>query len=252
MKSSFHERNRRGCTQRPAPYPPLIAPRHVPQHARLEIVHINAVYSAIMEPLTPRQRQVLDFVERCCSETGSPPTLDEISGHFSFKSSNSARQHLRLIERKGYLRLRPGRARGIRLTPTCAPLQPVPLVPLVGRIAAGDPIAATQDIEAMIPIPGEIWRGDHLFALRVRGDSMTGVGIFDGDIAVVNAQPVAENGTIAAVVIGEDVTLKRFFRSDQGILLRAANDDHSDLAFDPHDSDNIRIAGVLVGTLRTF
>ena len=104
----------------------------------------------------------------------------------------------------------------------------------------------------MIPIPSEIWRGDYLFALRVRGDSMTGAGIFDGDIAVVNAQPVAENGTIAAVVIGEDVTLKRFFRSDQGILLRAANDDHSDLAFDPQDSDNIRIAGVLVGTLRTF
>ena len=185
-------------------------------------------------------------------ETGSAPTLDEISGHFSFRSSNSARQHLRLIERKGYLRLRPGRARGIRLTQPCTPRRDVSLVPLLGKIAAGDPIGAIEDIETMIPIPSEIWRGDHLFALRVRGDSMTDAGIFDGDIAVVNAQPVAENGTIAAVVIGEGVTLKRFFRSDQGILLRAANDDHADLALDPQASDKIRIAGVLVGTLRTF
>ena len=205
-----------------------------------------------MEPLTPRQRQVLDFVERCCTETGSPPTLDEIGGHFSFKSSNSVRQHLRLIERKGYLRRRPGRARGIRLTRPCTPPRPVLLVPLVGRIAAGDPIAAIEDIEAMIPIPSGIWRGDHLFALRVRGDSMTGAGIFDGDIAVVNAQSLAENGMIAAVVIGEDVTLKRFFRLDKGILLRSENDDRSDMIFDLQDSDNVRIAGTLVGTLRTF
>ena len=208
--------------------------------------------ATIMESLTRRQHQVLDFVERCFAETGSAPTLDEISGHFSFKSSNSARQHLRLIERKGYLRLRPGRARGIRLTQPSTPPQPVALVPLVGKIAAGDPIAAIEDIEAMIPIPSHLWRGNHLFALHVRGDSMTGAGIFDGDIAVVNAQSIAENGTITAVVIGEDVTLKRFFRSDKGILLRAENDNHSDLVFDPQDSDNIHIAGTLVGTLRTF
>ena len=202
--------------------------------------------------LTRRQRQVFDFVQTCTAETGSAPTLEEICSHFSFKSSNSARQHLRLIARKGHLQLLPGRARGIRLTHQTTTRPAVSLVPLVGRIAAGDPIVAIEDIQATIPVPSQLWHGDDLFALRVHGDSMIGAGIFDGDIAVVSAQPVAENGSIAAVVIGGDVTLKRYFRSANGVHLRAENTDYSDLVFDPEDADNIYIAGVLVGTLRTF
>ena len=202
--------------------------------------------------LTRRQRQVFDFIQTCAVETGSAPTLEEICSHFRFKSSNSARQHLRLIARKGYLKLLPGRARGIRLTQQNTPPRPVSLVPLVGRIAAGDPIGAIEHVEATIVVSNDLWRGDELFALRVHGDSMIGAGIFDGDIAVVSAQPVAENGTIAAVVIGDDITLKRYFRSAKGVQLRAENSRNSDLFFDPEDADNIHIAGVLVGTLRTF
>ena len=101
-------------------------------------------------------------------------------------------------------------------------------------------------------MPTELWRGNELFALRVHGDSMMGVGIFDGDIAIVNAQPVAANGEIAAVVIGDEITLKRFFRSVDGIRLHAENSNYSDLLFNRSDSGAIRIAGVLVGTLRTF
>ncbi|MDE0271942.1 MAG: transcriptional repressor LexA [Bryobacterales bacterium] len=204
------------------------------------------------KPLTRRQRQVFDFIQTCAVETGSAPTLGEICSHFGFKSSNSARQHLHLIEQKGYLKLRPGRARGIRLTHRNASPQSVSLVPLVGRVAAGDPIMAIEDVEATIPVPSELWRGADHFAMRVQGDSMIGAGIFDGDIAVVSAQPMVENGMIAAVVIGEDVTLKRYFRSVDGIRLRAENSSYSDLVFDPQDSDNIRIVGVLVGTIRTF
>ena len=150
--------------------------------------------------LTRRQRQVFDFVQTCAVETGSAPTLEEICSHFGFKSSNSARQHLRLIARKGYLQLLPSRARGIRLTQRRNTRPAVSLVPLVGRIAAGNPIGAIEDIEATIPLPSDLWHGNDLFALRVHGDSMIRAGIFDGDIAIVNAQPVAENGTIAAVV----------------------------------------------------
>ena len=185
-------------------------------------------------------------------ETGSAPTLEEIGRHFSFKSINSARQHLKLIARKGYLKLLPGRARGIRLIHESIPPRSVVLAPLVGRIAAGDPIGAIENVEARIPVPTELWRGNELFALRVHGDSMMGVGIFDGDIAIVNAQPVAANGEIAAVVIGDEITLKRFFRSVEGIRLHAENSNYSDLLFNRSDSGAIRIAGVLVGTLRTF
>lgn len=208
-----------------------------------------------MEPfrkLTPRQRQVLDFVQTYAEETGSAPTLDEICSHFRFKSINSARQHLSLIARKGYLKLSPGRARGIQLTRQSIPPQSVLLVPLVGRIAAGDPIGAIEQVEATIPVSRELWRGAELFALRVHGDSMIDAGIFDGDIAVVSAQPVAENGTIAAVVIGEDITLKRFFSSAEGVHLHAENSNYSDFVFDHTGADTIRIAGVLVGTMRTF
>ena len=204
------------------------------------------------EKLTPRQRQVFDFVRTCAKETGSAPTLEEICSHFGFKSINSARQHLSLIARKGYLKLLPGRARGIRFTHESIPPRSVVSVPLVGRIAAGDPIGAIEDVEATIQVPRALWRGDEHFALRVHGDSMMGAGIFDGDIAIVNAQPVAANGEIAAVVIGEDITLKRFFRSVEGVRLHAENSNYSDLIFDRVGADAIRIVGVLVGTLRTF
>ncbi|MCY4383626.1 MAG: transcriptional repressor LexA [Nitrospinae bacterium] len=202
--------------------------------------------------LTPRQRQVFDFVRTYAEEIGSAPTLEEICSHFSFKSINSARQHLNLIARKGYLKLLPGRARGIRLNHDIIPPQSVVLVPLVGRIAAGDPIVAIEHVEATIQVPIELWRGDKLFASRVHGDSMMGAGIFDGDIAIVNAQPMAANGDIAAVVIGEDITLKRFFRSVEGVRLRAENSTYPDLFFARADADAIRIAGVLVGTIRKF
>ena len=202
--------------------------------------------------LTPRQRQVLEFVQICAEESGSAPTLQEICNRFSFKSTNAARQHLKLISQKGHLELSPGRARGIRLTNESIPPKSVALVPLVGRIAAGEPSVAIDDVEDMIPIPRQLWRGNDLFALRVHGDSMTGAGIFDGDIAIVNAQSIATNGQIAAIVIGDDVTLKRFFQSTQGVRLHAENSNYSDLYFDLSDANAIRIAGVLVGTLRSF
>lgn len=202
--------------------------------------------------LTSRQRQVFEFVKTYTDRTGSPPTLEEICSHFSFKSINAARQHLELIAKKGYLELSPGRARGIRLVHDSSPRRTVMFVPLIGQIAAGEPIDALEDVEARIPLPRQLLRGSQHFALRVHGDSMTGAGIFDGDIAIVNSQPSASNGQIAAVVVEDHVTLKRFFRSAQGVRLHAESPDHPDLHFDRSDSDAIRIAGVLVGTLRTF
>jgi repressor LexA len=183
-------------------------------------------------------------------DTGSTPTLQEICRHFRFKSTNAAREHLRLIQQKGYLVRQPRRARGIRVTRGNATPNEIVRVPLIGRIAAGKPIGAIEHVEAEIPLPRALWRGDQLFALRVRGDSMTGAGIFEGDIAVVNAQADAPNGKIAAVVIGEDATLKRIHRFSRSVRLRSDNPNYPDLVFDGTGAKSIRVAGVLVGILR--
>jgi repressor LexA len=200
--------------------------------------------------LTSRQRQVLDFVEAKSAETGSPPTLQEISQHFEFKSPNAAREHLRLIEQKGYLQREPRRARGIRLGHEDSSLGELVRVPLLGRIAAGNATDAVENIEAKIPLPRGLWRGTNLFALRVRGRSMEGAGIFDGDIAILDSQAEVNNGEIAAVVISEDATLKRVFRTAQGVRLHAENLDFPDLVFDRLAASVLRVAGVLVGILR--
>lgn len=205
-----------------------------------------------LRELTTRQRQVFDFIQTCGAQTGSAPTLEEICHHFRFSSTNAARQHLRLIQQKGYLERSPRRARGIRVTRESTPPGEIARVPLVGRIAAGSPIGTIEEVEAEIPLPRALWRGNQLFALRVRGDSMVGVGIFHGDIAVVNRQADAANGDIAALVIGEDTTLKRFFRSADGVRLHAENPNYPDLVFDRTSANDIRVAGVLVGILRSL
>jgi repressor LexA len=202
--------------------------------------------------LTTRQRQVFDFVQTYFEETDSTPTLEEICRHFRFKSTNAAREHLRLIQKKGYLERRTHCARGIRVTRESTPLSEIVRVPLLGRISAGNPTGAVEDVEAEIPLSRALWRGDKLFALRVRGDSMVGAGIFNGDIAILNAQAEAANGKIAAVVIGDDTTLKRIFRSSDGLRLNAENPSYQNLVFDHTTANAIHIAGVLVGTLRWF
>jgi repressor LexA len=202
--------------------------------------------------LTARQHQVFEFVREHSAATGSAPTLQEIRQHFGFKSLNAAREHLRLLERKRYLARRPGHARGIQLNNSIVAPPEIIRVPLIGRIAAGPPSEAIENVESEIPLPRALWSGDNLFALRVRGDSMVGAGIFDGDIAVVNAQSEIADGKIAAVVIDQDTTLKRVFRGPRGVRLHAENPNYSDLIFDHSAGRVLRIAGVLVGTLRSF
>jgi repressor LexA len=174
----------------------------------------------------------------------------EIAGHFGFKSPNAAREHVRLIEQKGFLQRRAHQARGIRISLEDSALAEAVPVPLLGRIAAGNPTEALENIEARLPLPRALLRGSNLFALRVRGNSMEGAGIVDGDIAIVNGAAEAANGEIAAVVIDEDATLKRIFRTPTGIRLRPENTEYSDLTFDRAAAANVRVAGVLVGILR--
>ncbi|MDF0492749.1 transcriptional repressor LexA [Bradyrhizobium yuanmingense] len=200
--------------------------------------------------LTPRQRQIFEFVEEHMAATGAPPTLEEICDRFSFKSPNAAREHLRLIEQKGYLQRAPRRARGIRIGREDSALGDLVRVPLLGRIVAGNPTEAVENIEARLPLPRALLGGARLFALRVGGRSMEGAGIFDGDIAILNGEVEVANGAIAAVLVGEETTLKRVFRSRDGVRLRAENPEFPDVVFDQSNAGALRVAGLLVGVLR--
>lgn len=199
--------------------------------------------------LTRRQREVLDFIQATSADGGAPPTLQEIAGHFRFKSPNAAREHVRLIEQKGFLQRRAHEARGIRVVREDSALGEVVQVPLLGRIAAGNPTEALESIEAQFPLPRVLLRGRNLFALRVRGDSMEGAGIVDGDIAIVSGAAETANGQIAAVVVNEEATLKRIFRTSTDIRLHPENPSYPDLIFD-RAAANVRVAGALVGILR--
>jgi repressor LexA len=200
---------------------------------------------------TPRQQQVIDFICEYSAASNGAPTVREICNRFGFKSTNAARQHLRLIEQKGYLKRVPHSARGLRAFGGNTRRGEIVRVPLVGRIAAGTPIVAIEDIEAEIPLPRAYYRGRDLFALRVRGDSMSEAGINDGDIAIIEKQPRSENGQIAAVVLDNDATLKRVFRSATSIRLHAENRNYPDQIFGSDDFASVFVAGVLVGILRS-
>lgn len=203
--------------------------------------------------LTDRQKEVLAFVEERQRSAGFPPTLQEIAAHFGFKSANSVRQHLRLIENKGRVRRLPGRSRAL-VVPKLRRRGPAGFVrvPLLGQIAAGNPILAAPSFEAVLDFPEHLFRGAELFALRVKGASMEGAGVLGGDIAVLDAAAEVESGAIGAVLIGDEATLKYIHREDGSLLLRAANVAFPDLKLDPATSEQARIVGRLVGVVRSL
>ena len=203
--------------------------------------------------LTKRQSEIYSYLQECQREDGVIPTLQEISKQFGFKSINAAREHLRLIERKGLLVRSPGQPRAIKLAIRLPELnEDTQAVPLLGRIAAGQPSLAIEEIEDTLPLPRQLFRGKRLFALRVRGDSMIGAGIFNGDVAVLDAERDARDGDIAAVVFEGEATLKRIYKTSKGLKLRAENPSIPERFVPAGEYSAVRIAGVLVGTMRKF
>jgi len=205
--------------------------------------------------LTKTQEKVLAYVEHFLAEIGHPPTMREVADHFGWSSTSTAQQHLAALEKKGRLSRTPHSPRSLRVTESLRPKSPAHSVevPLVGRIAAGLPTFALEEAEEVLSLPRSLFRGDSLFALRVTGDSMIDVGIFDGDIAVLQSTPDFSNGEIAAVVVDEEATLKRVYRTNDGLRLRSENSDYPDrFVGADHLSRSFRLAGVLVGTIRQF
>jgi len=208
----------------------------------------------IVKSLTDKQSKIYEFIRAWQMENGYPPTQKEIRNHFGFGSLNAVRSHLALIEKKGYISLNFGKSRGIQLTSASVPIfrQQENFIPLLGCIAAGVPIWAEQNFEDYLPIPPPIFGGGELFALHVRGDSMTGAGIRDGDIAVIKKQDCVENGEIAAILIEQEVTLKRVYLSSKSLVLKSENPTFEDLKFAAGKSDTIRILGRYRGIVRTM
>ena len=204
--------------------------------------------------LTQRQDEIYQFLLDQRDECGVCPTQEEIRQHFGFSSQNSVQEHLRLLEQKGFIKRNPRKARSIQLT---APgerhdVNDLVRVPLVGWIPAGNPAFAIECQEEMLSLSKKLFRGKSLFALRVKGDSMTGAGIFEGDLAVFSSERDWRNGMIAAVIVDEEATLKRVYRTAQGLKLKAENPAFPDRVISKSALHTCRVAGMLVGTIRKF
>jgi repressor LexA len=198
--------------------------------------------------LTPRQQELLDFIRNHAARHGRPPTRHEIASAFGYASVNAVTGHLRALAAKGAIELTPGAARGIRL-PSTASAEDEGL-PLVGRVAAGAPILAREHIEARYRVDPGLFHPRPDYLLRVRGESMIEAGIHDGDLLAVHRAPEAAVGQLVVARLGEEVTVKRLDRDDDGHpVLRAANPDYPDIPLSP--ADEAAIEGIGVGVLRT-
>lgn len=200
-----------------------------------------------MNDLTTRQQQVLEFIETCLEKDGRPPTLREVAGHFGWRSDNAARQHLEALETKGAIVIDRGQARGIRLVERHRP-KPMREVPLVGRVPAGVPIEAIEEVERQVGLDPQMFPESDVFALTVRGDSMTGIGIHDGDTAVVRKVERAEHGDIVVAMIDGDATLKRYQLRQGHIVLHPENPAYRDIVVD--DPEMFRMVGQVIGIIR--
>jgi len=202
-----------------------------------------------MEQLTDRQRRILDFIAQTRDERGYPPSVREIGDAVGLHSPSSVHAQLATLAQKGYLTKDPTKPRAIRVhgaehaAPSSANLVEVPLV---GRIAAGGPILAEQNVEDTMALPRDLIGSGTLFALTVRGDSMTGAGILDGDTVIVRQQPEASDGEIVAALVGDDeATVKRLSRKGGKVRLLAENP-----TYDPIEPEEVSVLGKVVAVLR--
>ncbi len=199
-----------------------------------------------MIKLTSRQQQVLQLIKDHIADTGYPPTRADIAKELGFRSANAAEEHLRALARKGFIEIVPGASRGIRL-----PEPESPGIPIVGRVAAGSPILAEEHIEDYCELKPEFFSPAADYFLRVHGESMIDVGIFDGDLLAVHRTNQARNGEIVVARIGDEVTVKRFKRENNSpiVELIAENPSFEPIKVDLQDQD-FSIEGLSVGILR--
>lgn len=213
--------------------------------------------------LTARQQEILELIQQTIAHTGAPPTRAEIAATLGFRSANAAEEHLQALAKKGVLELVSGTSRGIRLTNQGRRALPVPAtqqmtlplegirqltLPLIGRVAAGSPILAQEHIDHSYYVEASLFQQRPDYLLRVRGMSMRDAGIMDGDLLAVQACKEARNGQIVVARLGDDVTVKRYRRTPQGIELLPENPDYTMIVVRP--GEPFEIEGLAVGLIR--
>jgi len=200
-----------------------------------------------MKGLTKRQQDVLKFIKSYIASHKFPPTIREVAEHFDISVKGSY-DHIKALEKKKYIKCNVNRSRAIEvILDEDKSDGTIVQVPVLGNVAAGKPLFADENFEGVVKVPDQyIGNGKH-FALNVKGESMQDAGIMDGDIAIINHQNYADNGDIIVAVIDEAVTLKRFFKEKNRIMLKAENK-----AFPPIYSQNIRILGKLSYLIRKY
>jgi repressor LexA len=200
--------------------------------------------------LTKRQQEIFDFIKRYSAKYGYPPTVRDIGKAVGLASSSTVHAHLANLERIGLLRRDPTKPRAIEMLDRAAAGVRgfvKPGLPLVGHVAAGQPILAEENIEEFIQTPTFAGGEDGEYLLRVRGESMKDVGIMDGDLVVVRPQETAEDGEIVVALIGEEATVKRFFQEADHVRLQPEND-----TMEPILSTDVRVLGKVVGLMRSL
>lgn len=203
-----------------------------------------------MKPLTPRQAEVLELIKANMSETGMPPTRAEIAQKLGFKSANAAEEHLKALAKKGVIEIMPGTSRGIRLLleEEEAAAEESGL-PLIGKVAAGEPILAQEHIESHYQVDPALFHPRADFLLRVQGMSMKNIGIMDGDLLAVHKTQEVRNGQVVVARLDEDVTVKRFQRKGSQVWLLPENEELEPIAVDL-SCQQLTIEGLAVGVIR--
>ncbi|ABE56790.1 SOS-response transcriptional repressor, LexA [Shewanella denitrificans OS217] len=200
-----------------------------------------------MRPLTPRQTEILELIKRNIADTGMPPTRAEIATRLGFKSANAAEEHLKALAKKGCIEIMPGTSRGIRLTQEDAEVELG--LPLIGQVAAGEPILAQEHVEQYFQVDPHMFKPAANFLLRVRGDSMKNIGILEGDLLAVHKMQEAKNGQVVVARVEDDVTVKRFEKKGNVIYLHAENEDYAPIKVDL-TCQSLTIEGLAVGVIR--
>lgn len=214
--------------------------------------------------LTERQQQILSMIAEGIRENGRPPSICELMDRTGIASPNGIAKHLKTLEQKGCIELMGG-ARGIRLIANSDEISytnsvegrnyspDVAFIPLVGQIAAGQPILSQENFEGMLPVPEEMVRGlaETMF-LEVKGDSMIGEGIMPGDLVLLEKRDSVENGELAGVMIEDEATVKRFYRQGHTLRLEPANPNYDPIVIDLSEGAQCQIVGKVVGLLRSY
>ncbi len=193
--------------------------------------------------LTPKQKQVLQYIFECIKEKQLPPTLREIAAEFKFSSTGTVRDHLRALVRKGFIKIEEGKSRAIELVQ-----EALFQIPVIGKVQAGAPILAVENLDGYLDLKEVIFPDKDIFALKVKGDSMRNAGILEEDFVLVRKQEMAAVGEIVIALIGDEVTVKRLAKREGKYFLDPANKNYQPIPVD----EKISILGVVIHVVRKY